>query len=420
VVDPTGVERKLAAILSADVVGYSRLMAEDEVATVRTLTAYREEIGVLVRQHRGRVVDSPGDNLLAEFPSALAAVQAAVEIQRVIRARNAALPTERRMEFRVGVHLGDVMVEGERIYGDGLNIAARLEALAEPGGICVSGTVHEQVRSKLGLAYRDLGEQAFHNIPEPVHAYGIRTEAAPPAEIKPTREGRRTWVALAAVLVAALALAAAWIWGPSLGSRSPALDAGSIRSLAVLPLENISGDPEQDYFTDGMTEALIADLGKIASLRVISRTSIMQYRGVHRPLPEIGRELNVDAIIEGSVIRADDGVRITAQLIDARTDHHLWAESYQRELEDVLALQKEVARAIAEEVQAKLTPEEEALLRETRRVDPTAYEMYLRGRSAYDEGSPAALKTAVRYYEEAARVDPEFAAPHAGIADAFT
>jgi TolB-like protein len=229
-----------------------------------------------------------------------------------------------------------------------------------------------------------------------------------------------TWrnVVLGSVLVLALAGVgvAGWLLAGGEAARGP----GPIRSIAVLPLDNISGDPEQDYFTDGMTEALIADLGKIASLRVISRTSIMQYRGVHRPLPEIGRELNVDAIIEGSVIRADDGVRITAQLIDARTDHHLWAESYQRELEDVLALQKEIARAIAEEVHAKLTPEEEALLRETRRVDPAAYEMYLRGRSAYDEGSPAALKTAVRYFEEAARVDPNFAAPHAGIADAFT
>jgi adenylate cyclase len=419
-VDPTGVERKLAAILSADVVGYSRLIAEDEPGTIRTLTDYREVISTLIRQHRGRVVDSPGDNLLAELPTALDAVRSAMEIQRVIEARNSDLAPERRMEFRIGVHMGDVTVEGERIYGEGVNIAARLEGLAQPGGICVSGTIYEQVEKKLSVELEDLGEQTLKNIARPVHAYGIPAEAEPAPAVPEAPAGRRTSLVLVAALVVAIAVAAAWIFGPSLGLRSPTLDPGPIQSLAVLPLTNISGDPEQEYFTDGMTEAIIADLGKISSLRVISRTSIMQYRGVHRPLPEIARELNVDAIIEGSVLRAGSGVRITAQLIDARTDHHLWAESYERDLEDVLALQNEVARAIVEEVQAKLTPEEEARLGRTDLVNPKAYEAYLKGRHYFDKDTASDSKIAAGYFEQAAREDPTFALAYAGLADTFT
>jgi TolB-like protein/class 3 adenylate cyclase len=417
---PLPPERRLAAILSADVVGYSRLMAEAEGETVRTLSRYRDEVGILVPDHRGRVVDFTGDNFLAEFPAALDAVRAAVEIQRVVRALNADLPAERRMEFRIGVHLGDIRVEGERIYGDGVNIAARLQALAEPGGICISAEVQRQVHHKLQLGYDDLGEQSVKNVPDPVHVYRVRLEtetALLDTSPRPLRKG-----ALAAALLLLVGLAA-WAGWRMLGSRmaGPAAAISSpIRSLAVLPLQNISGDPEQQYFADGMTEALISDLGRVGSLRVISRTSAMQYQGVHRPLPEIARELNVDAIIEGTVLRVGNEVRITAQLIDARSDHHLWSESYQRDFQDLLALQGEVAHAITEKIELELTPQEQARLRQTKRVDPKAYEAYLRGLQVFDRRTPASHTTAAEYFEEAARAAPDFAAPYAALADTFT
>jgi adenylate cyclase len=263
------VERKLAAILSADVVGYSRLMAEDEAATIRTLTDYREEIAMLVRQHRGRVVDSPGDNILAEFPTALDAVRGAVEIQRVIGVRNSDLPAERRMEFRIGVHLGDVAVEGDRLYGDGVNIAARLEGLAQPGSICVSRTVREQVLHKLELAYEDLGEQEVKNIPEPVQAYriGIGAETLP-AGLRP-RPIRRVAVTTLLVLLVAAVGAAAWRYWAALERERGVSAIGALpTAIAVLPFADMSPGRDQEYFADGMAEELINALSKVPGLRV--------------------------------------------------------------------------------------------------------------------------------------------------------
>ncbi len=370
--DLSSTERRLAAILSADVVGYSRLMAEDEAGTIRTLTAYRNEITGLVGDHRGRVVDAPGDNVLAEFPTALDAVECAAEIQRVIAARNAGLPERRRMEFRIGVHLGDVAVEGERIYGDGVNVAARLEGLAEPGGICISDDVLHQVRRRLELDFDDLGEQMVKNIPDAVHAYRLR-ERVTAAPALPRLSHSRIVIASGVAAVIAIVAAGWWAWNLTATTTAP------IRSIAVLPLENLSGDPEQEYFVDGMTEVLIADLARVGGLRVISRTSSMAYRNSGKTLPVIARELNVDAIVEGSVLRVGDRVRITAQLIQASSDEHLWSDSYERDLEDVLALQGEVAQAIAGEIELQLSrpaePGEAA-----RPVDPGAFEAYLKGR----------------------------------------
>jgi TolB-like protein/class 3 adenylate cyclase len=412
------IERRLTAILSADVVGYSRLMADDGVATVRTVTAYREQVTVLVGESHGRVVDSPGDNVLAEFPSALDAARCAVEIQRVLAARNADVPSERRMEYRIGVHLGDVMVEGDRLYGDGINIAARLEAMADPGGICISGTVHEQVEGKLPVGFEDLGEQAVKNIPKPVRAYRVRTEARPAAKSAPRRSLRRPVLGIASVLLVAAAVLTWRVINPGLQTspRPP----GAIEALAVLPLDNLSGDPEQEFFTDGMTDALIADLSKIGSLRVISRTSVMRYKRTQKPLPEIARELNVDAVVEGSVLRAGDGVRITAQLIDARDDRHLWSESYQRDLRDVLALQSEVARAIAGEIRLKLTPLEERRLEPGQRVDLEAFEAYIKGTHLLMSLTPADHRSAVRYLERSVGADPDYAPAWAALARVYT
>jgi class 3 adenylate cyclase/TolB-like protein len=323
-VDPPGVERKLAAILSADVVEYSRLMAEDEVSTVQTLTAYRDVVGMLVHQRRGRVVDSPGDNLLAEFPAALDAVQAAVEIQRVIKARNTAVPPDRKMEFRIGVHLGDVMVEGERIYGDGVNIAARLEGLAEPGGICISGAVQEQVRHKLELAYEDLGEQEVKNIPEPIRAYRIALEGeALPSGLGP-RPLRRVAVTTLLVLLVAAVGAAAWRYLAPLERERGVSATGALpTAIAVLPFADMSPGRDQEYFADGMAEELINALSKVPGLRVAARTSAFAFKGKAKDIRSIGEQLNVGAIVEGSVRKAGDRVRITAQLIRVAWLPHL-------------------------------------------------------------------------------------------------
>jgi TolB-like protein/class 3 adenylate cyclase len=414
------VERRLAAILSADVVGYSRLMARDEVSTVRMITAYRDQMEVLIRQHRGRIVDSPGDNVLAEFPSATDALESAGEIQRVLQARNAPLPPERRMEFRVGVHLGEVMVEGERIYGDGVNLAARLEGLAEPGGICISSTVHDQVESKVRLRYEDLGEREVKNIERPVHVYRARwetVESAPTADGPSAKSSPRAVLLVAATVILLLALGVgAWL----LYSRyAPAPESGQIRSIAVLPLENLSGDPEQEYFADGMTEALIGGLAKIGSLRVISRTSVMQYKGTRRPLPEIARELNVDSVVEGTVSREGDRVRVTAQLIDARSDAHLWSERFDRDIRGVLALQSEVAQAIARGIHVTLSPEEMARLSQHRQVDPAAHEAYLKGRYFFSKYTIEDVRTAIGYFEQAIEGGPAYAPAHAWLSRSY-
>jgi TolB-like protein/class 3 adenylate cyclase len=418
-VNPEGVERKLAAILSADVVGYSRLMAEDEAGTIRTLTAYREAIGSLVQQHHGRVVDSPGDNLLAEFPNALDAVQGAVEIQGVLRVRNQSLPEDRRMLFRIGVHLGDITTEGDRVYGDGINIAARLEGLADAGGICISANVYDQVRHRLELGYDDLGEQEVKNLPDPVRVFRVNLKAEVAAPGAPSRSWRRTVLAAALLVLLGAVTVVGWrMFAGRLLEPTAAAIPSSIRSIAVLPLENLSGDPAQEYFADSMTEALIGDLAKLGSLSVISRTSVMRYKQSDKSLPEIAKELNVDGVVEGTVMRAGDRVRITAQLIDARNDTHLWSNRYDRELSDVLALQSEVARAVAEQVRLELTSEEQAALTASRPVDPRAYDAYLRGLQLRGPTSLVAAwgPPAVAQFEQAVALDPDFAEGYAALA----
>jgi adenylate cyclase len=326
--------RKLAAILSADVQGYSRLMGKDEVATIRTLSAYREVMSSLIRQYRGRVVDAPGDNLLAQFASVVDAVQCAVETQRQLKARNATLLPERKMEFRIGITLGEVIVEGERIYGDGVNIAARLESLAAAGGICIAGIVYNQVETKLNflnLAYEYLGEQTVKNIAKPVPVYRLQLE---PEQSSPTVRGRDE-------------------------VSSPFLALPDKPSIAVLPFANMSGDPEQEYFSDGLTEDLITDLSKLSGLFVSSRNSVCLYKGKAVKPEQVSKELGVRYMVEGSVRKAGSRVRIAAQLIDATTGYHLWAERYDRELQDIFALQDEVTQKIVAALEVKLTEGEQ-------------------------------------------------------------
>ncbi len=388
------IERKLAAILSADVKGYSRLMGEDEVATIRTLTAYREVMAALIRQHRGRVVDSPGDNLLAEFASVVDAVQCAVEIQQELKKRNADLPAPRKMEFRIGINLGDVLVEGEKIYGDGVNIAARLEGLADGGGICVSGIVYDQVENKLNflnLGYEYLGEQTVKNIAKPVPVYRVHLD---PGTAAPVMRGK----------------------SEATSSRPPLPDKPSI---AVLPFANLSGDPEQEYFSDGITEDLITDLSKLSGLFVISRNSAFLYKSKAVNPQQVSRELGVRYMLEGSVRKAGNRVRISAQLIDTTTGYHLWADRYDRELRDIFAVQDEVTQKIVAALQVKLTEGEQKRPRRPPTNNLDAYEHFLRGLECYWRRTREANAQARRMFERAIELDPDFAAAHAWLGRAY-
>jgi adenylate cyclase len=430
-------ERRLAAILSADAVGYSRLMAEDEAGTIQTLNAFREAIETLVEQHRGRVVDSPGDNLLAEFPNALDAVQCAVEIQGVLRVRNQSLAENRRMLFRIGLHLGDIRIEGDHIYGDGVNIAARLEGLAQPGGVCVSGEVQRQVENKLDLSFEDLGEQEVKNIPNPVRAYRINLESVSKPVAPKLQPTVRYWARAAGVIIllVALALAVAYFAVDKfvgLEEAKPAEIAAEQfpasepvardKSIAVLPFANISPDPEDAYFADGIHDEVLAQLSKIRDLKVISRTSVMRYRQEDRPpLPEIAGALGVANILEGSVRLAENRVRITTQLIEAESDAHLWTETYDREFTaaNIFSIQSEIATTVADALRATLSPEEQDRLATVPTKNLAAYEAYILGKQRMAKLTSAALAEAVDYFQQAIDLDPKFALAYVGLADGY-
>jgi TolB-like protein/class 3 adenylate cyclase len=352
-------ERKLAAILCADVCGYSRLMEEDEEATLRTLTSHRAIIDSLIKEHRGHFVNAAGDSVLAEFASVIEAVGCAVDIQRKLQTENAELPPARRMEFRIGVNLGDVMVEGEQIYGDGVNVAARLESLAEPGGICVSGGVQDQLGSRLALNYADLGVQQVKNIAKPVQVLRVLLVEAPP--LRSCGIARSYWrggvlsltgvaiVVMTFAVVQHLSLKAPHISAsiqPPVGIQNPhpkplpqqsGRGAGALAlpdkpSIAVLPFTNLSGDKDQEYFSDGITDDLTSDLSRLPGLFVIARNSSFTYKGKSAKLQDVGNELGVRYVLQGSVRKAGGQVRIAVQLADASTGEELWAERYDRPL----------------------------------------------------------------------------------------
>ena len=373
------IRRKLTAILSADVKGYSRLMGEDEVGTIHTLNAYKEAMTNLIQQHHGRVVDATGDNLLAEFASVVEAVQCAVEIQKELKTRNADLPENRRMEFRIGVNLGDVVEEKDKIFGDGVNIAARLESLSQPGSICISGTAYDQVKNKLTLGYAYHGKQTVKNVSEPIRVYQVLMEPkALSAMSRWKRVGLNYWKRIHPVfkvLIALLAVAnVVWQFYPHLRpSRPPveevskekmALSLPDKPSIAVLPFVNMSGDPKQEFFSDGITEDIITALSKVPMLFVIARNSTFTYKGKPVKVKQISEELGVQYVLEGSVQTSANRVRITAQLIDALTGHHIWAERYDRDLKDIFALQDEVTSNILKAMQVKITEGEQALHRD--------------------------------------------------------
>jgi adenylate cyclase len=432
-----GVERKLTAILCADVYGYSRLMGGDEEATLVTLTAHRRIIDNLIEQHHGRFVNSAGDSVLAEFASVVEAVNCAVDIQTALKAENAKLPSERRMEFRIGVNLGDVMVEGGQIYGDGINVAARLESLADPGGICISGKVHEEIRSKLPLAYEDLGEQTVKNIAHPVHVWRVLPHGTTPHR-ETRRIPRRYWhagmfsfaglaiITGTIVIVQHLSLRPqpthASIPPPSSAANptvpSPALPFPDKPSIAVLPFANVSGDPAQEYFSDGVTDQIIADLSKLPGLFVIDRNSSFTYKGKAVKVQEVSRELGVHLVLEGSARRTSNGVRVAAQLVDATTGDNIWAERFDRPLRDIFAVQDEIVQKIVTTVDLEFKLGERGIPEwaRTHRTDNLeAFDDALQGTwygwSMTQEGNAKARAM----FAKAVELDPKYADAYVGM-----
>ena len=399
-------ERRLAAIMFTDIVGYTALMARDEDAARDARDRHEAIVRPMVEKYQGQWIERTGDETLSAFPSALDAVNCALAAQ-------AELDDDADLRLRVGIHHGDVTFDAAGVSGDGVNVAARVRPLAEPGGICITGDVHHSVRGRSGLAFEALGEQEFRNVDHPVAVYSVTGTAAAPRPVSkpaPVSRGRafpRAAWAVAALVV--IAIGAGW-W-----LVRPSSDLTPIRSIAVLPLENLSGDPEQEYFADGMTEALISELAKIRSIKVISRTSAMRYKHTDQPLTEIASELGVDAIIEGSVFKSGDDVRITAQLVHGGSDEHLWAESYTESLVNVLQLQADVALAITREIRATVTPEEERRLISARSVDPKAQSALLKGRHFYNRFTRPGFERAAQYFREALEHDPSYAEPFAWL-----
>jgi adenylate cyclase len=415
---------KLAAILHADIVGYSRLSGEDELGTHRTVRAYLRLIRDIVESYGGRVVNYAGDAVLAEFGTVAEAVTSAVVIQRELAGRNEGLPDGRQVKFRIGINLGDVIVDGADIFGDGVNVAARVQSLAEPGGICITDSVRLALGAKLALQFEDLGAQKVKNIAELVRAWRVK---APPEVVIPTpatrarRPGRprgRWLAALLAlpILIIALGVPLWWFYPEQWLGDSPALVLPEQPSIAVLPFRNLSDDAQQEFFVDGLTEDLITDLAKLSGLFVISRNSVFTYKGQAAKAPQVARELGVRYVLEGSVRRAVDRVRVTAQLIDAVSDRPLWAERYDRRLDDVFAVQDALKQQIVAALTVELRPGEQARLANRPTENLEAYEYYLRGRHALSLLASTSIRTAYWALERAIELDPNFAEAYATLA----
>jgi TolB-like protein/class 3 adenylate cyclase len=426
------VKRKLAAILSADVKGYSRLMGEDEKGTVRTLNAYKEVMTGLINHHHGRVVDAPGDNVLAEFGSVVDAVQCAVEIQKELKTRNAELPENRRMEFRIGVNLGDVIEDADQILGDGVNIAARLESLSESGGVCISGTAFDQVRNKVEIGYEYLGEQTVKNIALPIRVYKVLIEPEAAGKVigekkaKP-RQWQRATIGLVVAVIVVVATVA--IWQLYLRPTRPPVEVASKEkvayslpdkpSIAVLPFVNMGGDPEQAYFADGMTEDLITDLSKVAGLFVIARNSTFVYKGKTTDIREVAKTLGVRYVLEGSVRRSGAEVRVNAQLIDATTGGHVWADRYDGDLKNIFAFQDKVTRNVVTALAVELTKDDRERVARRGTGNAQAYDVFLKGWQHYLRQTPEDFRAAIVHFKKAVELDPKYGRAYAALATTY-
>jgi TolB-like protein/class 3 adenylate cyclase len=378
---PARVGRRLAAIVAADVAGYSRLMGLDEVGTARTLRQHRKFTDALVAKHGGRLVKTTGDGVLLEFPSVVDAVECAVAVQAVMAQRNEGIPQDRRMLFRIGINLGDILIEGDDILGDGVNVAARLEGIAEPGGICISASAYDQVRGKVSVEFTDIGEQRLKNIDRPVRVYGTKSSGH---------------LGKAAPVVSS---------HPEALKPLPLPDKPSI---AVLPFQNMSGDPEQEYFSDGIVEDIITALSRFKSLFVIARHSSFTYKGKPVDVKQVGRELGVRYVLEGSVRKAGARVRITGQLIEASTGSHIWAQKIDGQLEDIFDLQDQVTRSVVGAIMPSLMQAEIAVANRKPPSTWTCYDRYLRGNALLFQFSPDTLEKAKEEYRQALSLDPDF------------
>jgi adenylate cyclase len=409
--------RKLAAILHADVVGFSRLSSEDEEGTYRRLRDRLDFFAETIRSHTGTVVNTAGDAILAEFPTASEALNCAVEVQKAFNDRDREIPEEQKLRFRIGVNLGEVIVDRDDIFGDGVNVAARLEGLAEPGGICISQAVHAALGRRLDLTYQDIGRQQVKNIAEPVHAYQVLLDGAV-RSARPRAIPRRTAALVAAGLSLILVLAAvAWLGFGRLGQDTGAEDLvvaldDSMPSIAVLPFQNLGGNPKEDYFSDGITNDIITDLSRFSNLFVIASNSVFTYKGKAVSVKDVGRDLGVRYVLEGSVQKVGNSVRINAQLIDATTDRHLWADRYDRNLDDIFVVQDELTAAIVAALQLVLTDDEQALMVSQYTDNIEAYDLFLRGRT-YLRGTRQTHLKARELFDQAIDLDSGFAAAFA-------
>ena len=419
------VERKLAAILAADVVGYSRLMGADEEGTHARLKAHRSElIDPAIAAHHGHIVKLTGDGALVEFGSVVDAVACAVEIQRRMVERNAEVPGEERIEFRVGINLGDVIVEADDIYGDGVNVAARLEALAEPGGIYVSDLVYHSVDTKLDVAFEDLGEQKLKNIAKPVRVHRIHMEPGARRVAKAIKPRSLRWLVTLAAGIVLLVTIGVTGWRfylqPVLHERAfaeqTALPLPEKPSIAVLPFDNVSNDPEQEYFSDGITDELTTRLSQLSGLFVIARNTAFTYKGRPVNIQDVGRELGVRYVLEGSVQQAGGRARINVQLIDAATGFHLWAERFDRRLDDIFALQDDVTSNIVAALEVELSEAEERKLAQRYTSSFEAYDEFLRGWEQLFRSTVEANRRARGHFERAIQLDPKFARAYADLA----
>jgi len=423
-----GFKRKLTAILSADVEGYSRLMDVDEEATIRTLTSYRTAMSNLIQQYRGRVVDITGDNLMAEFTSVVDAVSCAVEIQRDLARRNTELPDKRRMEFRIGINIGDVVEKQDRIYGDGVNIAARVESLAEAGGICISGRAHDHVENKLDFEYEYLGEQKVKNIKKTIGVYRVKTDPDTAARraIHPKKIASKKWRKVAFVIIPVLFLATAILTIWEYYFRLPHVEIASVRkialklpagpSVAVLPFVNMSDDPQQDYFSDGLTENIITSLSGCPKLFVIARNSSFVYKDKPINVKQVAEELGVRYVVEGGVQKTQDRLRITAQLIDAFTGYHVWSEKYDRDLKDIFKLQDEITANIIKALEIKLMEGEQARLRYK---GPGTLETFMKGLKAREyiwQMNKESNVLALEIMKDVVQLVPDSSGANAGLA----
>ncbi len=412
-------KRKLVAIMFIDMVGYTALMQKDESKARKLVQRHRELMKPQLDEHKGEILHFMGDGTLCTFESAIEAVNAALEMQNIFK-------LEDEMSLRIGIHIGDIVIEGDEVYGDGINVASRLEPLAEPDGICVSHQVYENIKNQSGLRLSSLGKKGLKNVDEEMEVFAV-TRSTDPAPVmsdlhKSTSSSskfNKKWIGIAA-LIAMLVL-----FGLKLEFGTMEVESKediSNLSIAVLPFKNMSADPENEFFADGLTEDLLIQLSKIKSLEVISRTSIMQYKNTTKSLSEIGKELGVGSILEGSVRRGGNRVRITAQLINARTAKHLWAEMYDRELDDIFAIQIDVANKITVALKTSLTPEEEEFINEKPTNSLEAYDLFLKGRILADEalsgGGKEGLEEAIRMFQYAIELDPKFINAHSRLAKA--